>query len=72
MGTLNPTAVPLPEQIAEIKREIGLRQRVYPRWIESGKLKRAAADHQMAAISSVLATLEGVQGMMASLEAGIK
>lgn len=46
------------EQIEEVKREIAMRERVYPRWIQDGKMKQAAADRQIAAMKSVLETLQ--------------
>lgn len=45
-------------QIAEVKREIALREQVYPGLIKSGKLKQSAADLHMDRIRAVLATLE--------------
>lgn len=52
--------VPLEEQIKEVKREIGMRERVYPRWIELKKLKEADAEHHMAAMRAALDTLHEV------------
>ncbi len=31
--------IPLSEQIAELKRELGYRERLYPQWVESGRMK---------------------------------
>lgn len=53
-----PIAVSLPDQIKCVRREIGLRKRVYPRWVESGRLTQAKADAEIAAMKAVLATLE--------------
>lgn len=47
----------LDEQIACVKREIAMRQRVYPRFIESGKLKQTKADYEIMAMKAVLETL---------------
>jgi len=46
------------DQIAEVKREIALRERVYPKWVEAGRLKQDKADRQLAIMRAVLATLE--------------
>ncbi len=35
--------VTIDEQIAEVKREIAMRNKVYPKWIESGSLPKANA-----------------------------
>ena len=45
------------EQIREVKREIALRKRVYPRWVSAGKLSDQAAERQLEAMESVLETL---------------
>ena len=37
----------LDDCIAEAQREITLRERVYPRWVEGGKIKQAKADRQL-------------------------
>lgn len=49
--------IPLDIQIAAVKREIALRQRCYPRWVEKKLMKQAAADHEIAWMSAVLHTL---------------
>ena len=46
------------DQIAEVKRGIALRERVYPKWVEAGRLKQDKADRQLAIMRAVLATLE--------------
>ena len=48
------------EQIACIERELKMRQRVYPRWVSTGKMKQASADKEMAAMEAVLKTLKGL------------
>ena len=53
--------VTLEQQIACVKREIGMRQRVYPRWVESGKMKQDAADREIAAMKAVHETLIALQ-----------
>ncbi len=49
--------ISLPEQITAIRREIGYRERVYPRWIEQGKMKPQDAEYQIAAMKAALETL---------------
>ena len=48
------------EQIAAVRREISMRQRVYPRWVEGGRMTQAKADQETRAMQAVLATLERV------------
>lgn len=50
--------VDLDAQMAELKREITLRERLYPRWVQDRKLSQATADRQLEAMRSALATLE--------------
>lgn len=50
----------LDDQIAEVKPEIAMRKRVYPRWVSDGKLTQAKMDRQIANMEAVLVTLESV------------
>jgi hypothetical protein len=47
----------LDEQIAAVTREIAIREAVYPKWVETGKMKKAKADHEIACMMAVLGTL---------------
>ncbi len=52
---------PLADQIACVKREIALRERLYPRWIVGGRLRRADAEREIATMKAVLETLADLQ-----------
>lgn len=52
--------IPLPEQIAEVRRELALRKNAYPRWIKNGTLKEADAERQIARLQAVHDTLVGL------------
>jgi hypothetical protein len=52
------TAFTLPMQIAEVEREIALRESAYPRFVGSGKMKQDDADLHMAQMKAVLKTLQ--------------
>jgi hypothetical protein len=52
--------LPLSEQIDCVRREIGMRERVYPRWVQNGKMTQRAADLEIARMSAVLMTLESL------------
>lgn len=52
------SAVTLEEQVAAVEREIGLRLRVYPRWVASGKMRQARADKEIERMRAVLVTLK--------------
>ncbi|HEV2098727.1 MAG TPA: hypothetical protein VGR45_07340 [Stellaceae bacterium] len=51
----------LAAQIACIKREIALRERVYPKFVASGRMKQEAADRELVTMGAVLATLEAAK-----------
>jgi hypothetical protein len=57
-GTL---PIGLDAQIKEVEREIELRRRVYPRWIEGGRLSQAKADSQIDVMVAVLKTVTEVR-----------
>ena len=54
-------AIPLRDQIACVIREIGMRRRVYPRWIESGRMHQEESDREIARMEAVLATLRACE-----------
>lgn len=62
-------AVTLDRQIACVRREIAMRHRVYPHWVESKKMTQVKADEEIAAMEAVLETL-GRVGADASLIEG--
>jgi hypothetical protein len=49
-------------QIACVKREIAMRERVYPTLIAKGRMKAGDAEYELAAMRAVLATIEGLPG----------
>jgi hypothetical protein len=55
----------LEEQVRCVARELALRQRLYPQWVQQGKMTRRTAEHETAAMAAVLGTLrreaEGVR-----------
>jgi hypothetical protein len=60
MSAATPTAT-LAEQIAEIRREMKQRERVYPRLILAGKMTQDAANRQTRFMQAALETLEACQ-----------
>lgn len=38
-----------------IERELKMRRRVYPRWVQDGRMTQAKADEEIAAMEAVLA-----------------
>ena len=63
MPDLLPAAPPptIHQQIASVEREIAMRKRVYPRWIDGGRMTQAKADHEIACMQAVLVTLQHVK-----------
>ena len=51
--------VTLQDAVKEIRREIQLRERLYPQWVASGKLNKATAERQLARMKYALELLEG-------------
>lgn len=46
--------VSLDDMIACVKREIQLRRRVYPRWVQNGNMKQSTADEEIRRMEAVL------------------
>jgi hypothetical protein len=45
------------EMVECVKREIGMRRRVYPRWVEAGKMRQSKADDEIRVMEAVFAAL---------------
>lgn len=58
-------------QIAEVDREIGMRQNVYQKQVSSGKMRQSEADMLMQRIKAVRATLVFCQENEADIRAYI-
>lgn len=64
--------VPIDEQIAEVEREIALRERVYPNWVAKGRMNQARADEAMARIRAALTTLRYMREHRSTIIAAVK
>lgn len=53
--------ITIDDEIACIRREIVMRQRVYPRWVAAGKMKQDTADREIACMEAVNARLLSVK-----------
>ena len=42
-------------KMAELQREIATRERVYPRWVEQGRMTQRQANERLAAMKAILA-----------------
>lgn len=54
---MSEEAITIADQIACVKREISLRQRVYPRWVQLRKMGEIKAEFEIACMQAVLETL---------------
>lgn len=59
--------ISLRDQIACVRRELALRERVYPRQVAAGNMKQAEADTEVARMKAVLDMLERVEIFAAGL-----
>jgi hypothetical protein len=51
----------LAEQVACVRREIALRERVYPNWVAAGRMKQTEATCQLETMRAVLETVIKVE-----------
>lgn len=54
--------LPIDLQIQCVQREISLRERVYPRFVERRTMTQERADYELKAMRDVLATLKSIKG----------
>lgn len=64
--------VSIETQLAEVERELKLRETHYPKWVESGKADAAVAEARLAAMRAAAATLRMVATHAGGLRALIK
>lgn len=53
--------ITIDEQIKAVEREISMRRRVYPRWVENKRMSQEKAVKEVKAMEAVLETLKEVQ-----------
>jgi len=51
----------LDDQIDCVKREIGMRERVYPKWVQLRRLSQEQADRELGRMRAVLNTLQNLK-----------
>ena len=61
VSTANQPSRSLTEAIDEVFRELQVRKRCFPRWIEDGKISRTDAQDRIARQESALAYLEALK-----------
>lgn len=50
--------ISLTDQIKEAKRELSMREKACPKWVEGGTMKKDAAERHIALMGSISSTLE--------------
>lgn len=53
--------IPLPDQIDCVKREISMRERVYPKWVQARRLSQEQMDRELGRMRAVLDTLQRIK-----------
>lgn len=53
-GPLKVSEVSLAQKIEELEREIKVRRRVYPRWVQSGRIDTATAHGRITVLQAIL------------------
>lgn len=56
------------ELIKEAERELHMRERVYPKWVELGKLNGATADRQLARQREIVEVLDATRNMLTATD----
>jgi hypothetical protein len=59
----------LNEQIACVSRVIAMREKVYPKLVETGKMRKPVADHEIACMKAALGTLMAARAESVTSEA---
>lgn len=58
---MSAPGITLERQVAEIRRELGMRRRKYPEWVAAGRMTQAQADERLDAMTAALETIEGLR-----------
>lgn len=53
--------ITLQKQINELRRELGFRKKLYPRWIVQKAILKEVAEYQLAALEAAINTLEALK-----------
>lgn len=65
-------SVGLDRQIECVEREIRMRERVYPRWVETGRMKQEKANEELEAMRAVRETLVATRDFVSVTRATLR
>ena len=51
------------QQLQAAVRELGMRERCYPKWVAQGTLKADKAEHELKCMRAIIGTLTGLQAL---------
>lgn len=57
---IDPATISIEDQLACARRELAMRERVYKRGIESGKLDSAICERELAGMQAIVITLQRI------------
>ena len=60
--------ITIADQVRAVQRELAMRERLYPTWITMGKITQEKADHEIASMRAVLASVVGLSANEVSVE----
>ena len=52
-------------KLRSAKRELAMRRSVYPKWVDSGRMKQTEADHEISVMEAIVADYEETVDMEA-------
>lgn len=52
-------------------RELAMRRNVYPKWVQSGRMKAEAADHEISCMQAIVDTLNAIRDKVEWQAAGL-
>ena len=62
------TRTEIEEQIQCAERELAMRKSAYPKWIRSGRMTQAKADHEIRVMAGIVQTLKKLEGCISASE----
>ncbi len=63
--------ISIEDQIKCVEREIGMRQRAYPRWVKAGTMNEGTATKEIQHMKAVLVTLQEIRARADNVQPGL-